>query len=157
MDPVVLPGLGSTLATSLLSLALVCLLAYVTLRWLSRRAGGRLERGGPGPLQVLARLQLEPRRAVYLVRVGARGLLLGVGDGPTTLLAELPGEALRELGLEAPLTRSGTPTPGRFGELLSGLLGRSPLGGTDPAAARSRAVPGSSGQPQQARPPEGGR
>src|SRR5207237_8035165 len=80
-----LPSLGGSIALSFLSLGLVCLLAYLALRWLSRRGVGQ----GRGPLQVLARCPLEPRRSVYLVEAAGRCFLIGVGDGPMALLAEV--------------------------------------------------------------------
>jgi flagellar biosynthetic protein FliO len=92
-----LPSLGGSIALSFLSLGLVCLLAYVALRWLARRGVGRSE----GPLQVIARCPLEPRRSVYVVQAAGRCFLLGVGDGPMALLAELDPAVVKE-ALPAP-------------------------------------------------------
>jgi len=86
-----LPSLGGSIALSFLSLGLVCLLAYVALKWLSRRGVGRSE----GPLQVIARCPLEPRRSVYVVQAAGRCFLVGVGDGPMALLAELDPAAVK--------------------------------------------------------------
>ena len=47
-------------------------------------------------MRVVGRLPLEPRRSIYLVEVGGRCLVVGVGDGPMALLSELdklPAEA----------------------------------------------------------------
>ena len=41
-------------------------------------------------MRVVGRLPLEPRRSIYLVEVGGRCLVVGVGDGPMALLSELP-------------------------------------------------------------------
>ncbi|HEX4459630.1 MAG TPA: flagellar biosynthetic protein FliO [Polyangia bacterium] len=41
-------------------------------------------------MRVVGRLPLEPRRSIYLVAVGGRCLVVGVGDGPMALLSELP-------------------------------------------------------------------
>jgi flagellar biogenesis protein FliO len=41
-------------------------------------------------MRVVGRLPLEPRRSIYLVQVGGRCLVVGVGDGPMSLLSELP-------------------------------------------------------------------
>jgi len=112
-----LPGLGSSFALSLVSLAFVCLLAYVALRWFSRRGAGRSE----GPVRILARCPLEPRRAVYLLQVAGRCFLVGVGDGPMSLLAEIDPTAVKtEAGVGAP-AQSGL----RFAEVLSRFRGRS--------------------------------
>jgi len=111
-----LPGLGSSFALSLLSLAVVCLLAYGALRWFSRRGVGRSE----GSVRVLARCSLEPRRAVYLLQVAGRCFLVGVGDGPMSLLAEIdPAAVTSEIG-------GGAPAQGglRFAEVLSRFRGR---------------------------------
>lgn len=111
-----LPGLGGSFALSLLSLAVVCLLAYLALRWLSRRGIGRVE----GPVRVLARCSLEPRRAVYLLQVAGRCFLVGVGEGPMSLIAEIdPAAVKNEMDEE-------TPAPGglRFPEVLARLRGR---------------------------------
>lgn len=89
--PAELPSLGGSIALSFLSLGLVCLLAYVALKWLSRRGVGRPE----GPLQVIARCPLEPRRSVYVVSAAGRCFLVGVGDGPMSLLAELDPAAVK--------------------------------------------------------------
>ena len=111
-----LPGLGSSFALSLVSLALVCLLAYVALRWFSRRGVGRSE----GPVRILARCSLEPRRAVYLLQVAGRCFLVGVGDGPMALLAEFDPAAMKSgTGAEAPV-QAGL----RFAEVLSRFRGR---------------------------------
>lgn len=76
------------LVQTLLALAAVCVLAWVVLRWASRRGLGI--HGGRGRVQVLERTPLEPRRALYLVRIGDRVLLLGAGEGASpTVLAEL--------------------------------------------------------------------
>jgi flagellar protein FliO/FliZ len=94
--PAELPSLGGSIALSLLSLGLVCLLAYVALKWLSKRGVGRSE----GPLQIVARCPLEPRRSVYVVRAAGRCFLVGVGDGPMSLLAELDPEAVKAATVE---------------------------------------------------------
>jgi flagellar biosynthetic protein FliO len=108
-----LPGLGGSLALSLVSLGVVCLLAYVIMRWLSRRGVGHAE----GPVRVVARCPLEPRRAVYLLEAGGRCFLVGVGDGPISMLAELdPTTVKTEIG-DAARGRAGV----RFRDLLARL------------------------------------
>jgi flagellar biogenesis protein FliO len=47
----------------------------------------------------LARCALEPRRAVYLLQVAGRCFLVGVGEGPMSLIAELdPATVSSEMG-----------------------------------------------------------
>src|SRR5207248_162334 len=89
-EPAELPSLGGSLALSFVSLGLVCLLAYLALKWLARRGVGR----SAGPLRVLARCPLEPRRSVYLIETAGRCFLVGVGEGPMALLAEVDRAAV---------------------------------------------------------------
>lgn len=111
-----LPGLGGSLAVSLVSLGVVCLIAYVTLRFLSRRGVGRAN----GPIKVLARCPLEPRRSLYLIETAGRCFLVGVGDGPMTMLAEVP---VAEVAL-AHTPSGGPPSGARFSAVLGRVLGR---------------------------------
>jgi flagellar protein FliO/FliZ len=84
-----LPGLGGAVGVALVSLGLVCVLAYAVLRFLSRRGFGQAS----GPIRILGRCALEPRRSLYLIEVAGRRLLVGTGDGPMTTLADLGAEA----------------------------------------------------------------
>jgi flagellar biogenesis protein FliO len=56
---------------------------------------------GRGPLEVLARQPLDGRRAIYLVRVGKRVLIVGSSDGALTRLGSTTFAAI-ESELEAP-------------------------------------------------------
>lgn len=102
--PSLAPSFAGSLAVSFLSLGLVCLLAYVALRWMARRGSGL--RSGRGPMRVLGRCPIEPRRQLVVVEVAGRTLLLGSAEGGLSLLAELsPEEAQnfeREAGAAAP-------------------------------------------------------
>jgi flagellar biosynthetic protein FliO len=117
-----LPGLGGSLAVSLVSLGVVCLVAVVALRFLGRRGIGR----GNGPIKVVARCPLEPRRSVYLIEAAGRCFLVGVGDGPMTMLAEVGVEDVKATLPKA--TESGK----RFAEVLGRVLGRD--GGQGPSS-----------------------
>lgn len=107
-----LPGLGGSLAVSLVSLGVVCLIAYLSLRFLSRRGVGR----AAGPIRVLARCPLEPRRSLYLVEAAGRCFLVGVGDGPMTMLAEVAPPA-------PAAAFASTEPASRFSEVLGRVLG----------------------------------
>ncbi len=85
-----LAGFGGSLALSFVSLALVCVVAYLALRWLAHRPKAR----GDDSIRVLGRCFLEPRRSVYLIAAGGRCFLVGVGDGPMSLLAEIDETSL---------------------------------------------------------------
>jgi flagellar biosynthetic protein FliO len=85
-DPATLPGIGwQSLALSLASLGVVCLVAWGALRLLAGRGFGK----ATGAVRILARCPLEPRRSLYVIEAAGRCLLVGVGDGPMTVLAEL--------------------------------------------------------------------
>jgi flagellar biosynthetic protein FliO len=75
---------------SFVSLALVCFVAFFVLRWLGRKGVGRSD----DRVRVLGRCFLEPRRSVYLIESGGRCFLVGVGDGPMSLLAEIDKAAI---------------------------------------------------------------
>jgi flagellar biogenesis protein FliO len=109
-----LPSLGGSLAWSFVSLALVCFVAFFVLRWLGRKGVGRSD----DCVRVLGRCFLEPRRCVYLIETGGRCFLVGVGDGPLSLLAEIDKAAI-----SAP-TAVGDRPGSSFGEVLAKLLRR---------------------------------
>ena len=93
MSEAVVPGIGwESLGLSFASLGVVCLVAWGALRLLAGRGAGT--RKASGAIRVVARCPLEPRRAVYVVEAAGRHLLIGVGDGPMTVLAELDGDKL---------------------------------------------------------------
>jgi flagellar biogenesis protein FliO len=78
------------LIETLVTLAAVCALA-VLLLWAARRMGaGRAS----GPIELRGRLQLDARRAIYLVKVGAQIYVLAVGEGGFTKLGEMPSSDL---------------------------------------------------------------
>lgn len=83
-----LPGLGSSLAASVVSLGVVCLVAWVALRWLAGRMRVSEREAGPR-IRVVARCALEHRRSVYLIAVGDRGFLVGAGEGAMVTLGEI--------------------------------------------------------------------
>ena len=114
-----LPTLGwDSLALSFASLGVVCVVAFFALRLLAGRGIGRSS--SPGAVKVLARCPLEPRRSVYLIETAGRCFLVGVGDGPMALLAEVDASK----ALEASPT-SERPK-GTFSEVLARVLARPP-------------------------------
>jgi flagellar biogenesis protein FliO len=81
---------ASYLVETFVTLAAVCVLA-VALLWGARRFGiGRAS----GPIELRGHLQLEARRAIYLVRVGEQVYVVGVGEGGFTKLGEVPNSEL---------------------------------------------------------------
>ncbi len=87
--------------------------------WGLRRLGGDRTKG---PLQILARQPLDARRAIYLVRVGKRVLVVGATDGALTRLGSTSLESV-QAELAAP---DAEPPEGRrsFRDALTRVLGR---------------------------------
>jgi flagellar biogenesis protein FliO len=76
---------------ALFALIGVCVLAWVSLSWLSRR--GLVGAPSGTRLKLIERMALSPRRQVYLVRADSRVFLLAAADGgPVSLIAELDAE-----------------------------------------------------------------
>jgi len=107
--------------------SLVTLLAIVALAVLVLYGGRRLGLGRPsGPLDLVGRLPLDTRRAVYLVRVGKLIYVVGASEGGLTKLGEIDGDAL------PPSASSGTGSS--FAEVLGRLM-------------KSERLPGEGGPP----------
>lgn len=73
-----------------ISVIAICALAVLAI-WAIGRAG--VGRAG-GPLQLVGRLPLDGRRAVYLVRIGKTVLVLGGSEAGLSKLAEMPSDGL---------------------------------------------------------------
>jgi flagellar protein FliO/FliZ len=102
-------ALESYVSESVAFLVVAGLLALL-LSFVARRVGAPR---ALGPVELLARLPLEARRAVYVVRVVDRVLIIGSSEAGLTKLGELPKHALGPDGLE----RIETP----FSRLLEGV------------------------------------
>ncbi len=77
-----------------------------------RRIGATSTAGGP--LEILARRPLDARRAIYLVRVGRRVLVVGASDGGLTRLGSTSLDSVRaELAEEATAPRGFSAVLGR--------------------------------------------
>jgi flagellar biosynthetic protein FliO len=108
-----IPGIGwESLTLSFASLGVVCLVAWGTLRLLAGRGIGKAS----GAIRVVARCPLEPRRSVFVIETAGRCFLVGVGDGPMALLAELDADKVKVL--------VGSGSPLSFGDVLARALGR---------------------------------
>ncbi len=117
-------------ATAYFVQAMVTVLAIVALAVLVLVGGRRLGIGRPsGPLELLGRLPLEPRRAVYLVRVGKIVYVVGASEGGLTRLGEIDAESVPTAG-----AGTGSPT---FAEVLGRLVrpaqAEAPKSGAPPA------------------------
>jgi flagellar biogenesis protein FliO len=96
----------------------VTLVAVVAVSVVVLYAARRLGLGtstGQGPLALVARLPLDQRRAIYLIRAGDQLLVVGGGEGGLVKLGDLPADAL------PPATQA--PKPASFREILA-LAGR---------------------------------
>ncbi len=78
------------LIETFVTLVAVCALAYAVL-WGARRLGIGRPRG---PIELWGHLPLDARRGIYLVKVGAQVIVVGVGEGGFTKLGELPASEL---------------------------------------------------------------
>ena len=119
-----IPGIGwESLTLSFASLGVVCLVAWGTLRLLAGRGVGKAS----SAIRVVARCPLEPRRSVFVIETAGRCFLVGVGDGPMALLAELDADKL-------PRQPEAAGVPARFAEVLARVLGRNAKAPAEPAA-----------------------
>lgn len=113
-------ALESYVSESVAFLVVAAVLA-VLVSFAARRAGmGR----ALGPVALLARLPLEARRSVYVVRVVDQVLIIGSSEAGLVKLGELPKEALGP-GNTLPAERS-------FASLLEGMWRGSGRPGTNP-------------------------
>jgi flagellar protein FliO/FliZ len=79
--------LVETLVTLLAVIAVAVLVLYG-----ARRLGiGRVH----GPMHVIGRLPLDPRRSVYLVRVANQVIVLGVSEAGITRLGDVDPDAIK--------------------------------------------------------------
>ncbi|MFU8805783.1 MAG: FliO/MopB family protein [Bradymonadaceae bacterium] len=93
-------GYGLLLLRMMLMLGVVCGLAFISLRWGLKRFvdSGSNTRA----LHVVARLPLEPKRSLLVVRVASRHLLIGTSEAGLTNLGELSPEDADSLFPEEP-------------------------------------------------------
>ena len=80
-------GYGTMLLRMLFTLGAVCLIAVVGLRWGLRRLVPDDRR--PRHLAIVAHLPVGPMRAVFVIRVGSKHLIVGSADGGLSRLGEL--------------------------------------------------------------------
>ena len=99
----------------LLVLGGVLVLAYVTLRvGLPRMLGMRTSRAGP--IKVLARYPLEPKKTLYLVKTGSQVFLIGTSESQVEYLTAVAPENAAEMLESAP---GEEPPRKEFRQLLS--------------------------------------
>ncbi len=128
--PVVSSYAGYLIET-FVTLVAVCALAYVVLLGARRLGVGRAR----GPIELCGHLPLDARRGIYLVKVGAQVLVVGVGEGGFTKLGEMPASDLPRV---EPSQRPA------FADILSRAVSRS-----DPGNPRGEAGTLSQGEPRK--------
>ncbi|MEM1008722.1 MAG: flagellar biosynthetic protein FliO, partial [Myxococcota bacterium] len=79
---------GIRVLTSLLALAAILALIYVVVRWLSKRMGLPFSQTNPA-LSIQARMPLEPKKTLWIVRAAEQDFLLGSHEQGIVLLAKL--------------------------------------------------------------------
>ncbi len=104
---------------TLVTLLAVVALSVVLLSALRRAGVGKLG----GPLELVARLPLEGRRAVYLVRAGETVYVLAASENALAKLGEMPS---------AVVPRTVPPEPRSFRDALKRAVGVPPAGETPP-------------------------
>jgi len=88
-----MPNLLADYLKLMLVLAGIVALAYATLRyWLPKLSG--LQRQSDGPIQVVARMPLEPRKNLYIIKAGAEYLLVGTAENSVHMISALQPDAL---------------------------------------------------------------
>lgn len=80
---------GWALVRTIVVLGLVVVLAYLTLNVGLRRLMGIQPAGRSGIVQVLERVSLDQKRALFVVEAGGEVMLLGGAEGSVTLLSKL--------------------------------------------------------------------
>ncbi len=130
--PAVPGGYGELLVTSLAALVAVCALAWLALRFGLRRLSPAPRVGSGGPVRVLARVPLEARQTLYVLEVGGKTLLVGAGDRPLSVLAELDSE-------EVAAATANQPRPATFRQILKRLRTTAGSSTGNPAGASSDA------------------
>ncbi len=143
-------GYGWALLRMLAALVVVCLAAYLLLRFGLKRLGA--PRVAAQSMRAIDRLPLGSNQTLWIVEVSGQRLLVGAGDGGPRLLSLLPSQAQIDSPMSAGLA-DGVPddTPpavhepasARHGKSFSALLKRGL--GKVPQAAVSKPAPSAGG------------
>ena len=84
------PRGGASIFQTVVMFAAVCALAAMTLKLGARR----WQPAADGPLKVVARVPIEPRRSVIVLQIGARAVVVGSSEAGLQPLAELGAEEI---------------------------------------------------------------
>lgn len=105
--PATPPRYGSLLLRTALSVGIVCIIAFVALKYGLKRFVGNA--GADDRVRVLARYPIEPRRTLLVVRVVGKTLLLSSSEAGVHLVHEL-GEQDALAFLDTPVLEDVAPT-----------------------------------------------
>ncbi len=98
--PEPLPPTGGSflwaLLQTLVALGAVCAAAYVMLRVILPRLGGIGLRRTAGLVQVVDALPLDPRRALYVIEVSGKYLLIGASEAGLRVIETLDAAAVEK-------------------------------------------------------------
>ncbi|MBI3471944.1 MAG: flagellar biosynthetic protein FliO [Candidatus Solibacter usitatus] len=98
----------------LLILVAILVMAYLSVRYFLPRIFGLQQAAGAGPIQVVARFVMEPRKTLYIVKIGEDTYLMGTSDTEIYYFTSLDAKALEPF-----LGQHPTPPPGMdFARLL---------------------------------------
>ena len=98
LDDAVVPW--STYLKVFVLLGVLVGLGFYALRYAARRSGGTGLRAR-GRVELIERLGLEPRRALYVIRAGSQYMAIGSSENGLQFLMELKGEELLSAGTGA--------------------------------------------------------
>ena len=102
----------------LLVLAGILILAFVAIKYFIPRMIG-LNPSMSGPIQVLARYPLEPKRTLYAIKVGSDILLIGSSENGLHLLKDLD-----PVDFQAGIQQIDSARTNQFAKVLANLRGR---------------------------------
>lgn len=108
---------GSYLFETVVMLVVVCGLAFGAMVLAKRVGVGRAH----GPIELVGQLPLDARRSLYLVKVGARVFLVGVGEGGFEKIGEIGAD-------EVPEPKA--PAGASFADLFARALSKKPVAGS---------------------------
>ena len=122
-------SLGWTLVRTMLVLAIVVALAYLTLNVGLRRLLGIRAPVGTSVVTVLERVALDQKRTLFVVEAGGEFLLIGGADSALTLITKLDRSEVNKLRATTP------PSALQLSPFLRKLLGRKEADSSPPAPA----------------------
>lgn len=112
-------GLGWTLIRTMVVLGIVIMAIYITLNFgLRRLMGVAAVPRGQAMVQVLERIPLDQKRAMFVVKAGGEYLLIGGADGALQLISKLDAKEVEKSQAQRP------PPPLALSPFLQKLLKR---------------------------------